>query len=205
MKSLHNAVVTAVSLALFASSNAETAPALPKDAETLRKSFREARQRAVLPLEQRYRSDLEKLLSAHTKAGHLNEALAIRQELEELAAMGKGDAVQPNKVEIDPGPSKAKLKSALPNLRLDGKWQYGVFPVVFTETEAVLNPGNKAFERKGAYEVTAPRKIRITFGPDGAAQKGGMVIEIELSKDMAEFTSTNRKDLSGKVTATVKQ
>ena len=45
----------------------------------------DARQRALQPLELKYKTELEKLLTAHTKAGHLNDALAIQAELDALA------------------------------------------------------------------------------------------------------------------------
>ncbi len=66
---------------------AEPTPELPKDAQALRKSFLEAKARALQPIEARYRSELERLLSNYTRAGKLDEALAIRTE---LGRMGGG-------------------------------------------------------------------------------------------------------------------
>jgi hypothetical protein len=55
--------------------------AMPEDAARLKKSWQDARARAVEPLDEKYRQELDKLLQAHTKAGRLDAALAIRAEL----------------------------------------------------------------------------------------------------------------------------
>jgi hypothetical protein len=76
-----------LTLALIATSEmfAQT-PVLPSDAIALRKAYDDARQRALQPIEQKYRIELEKLLAAHTKAGHLDDAIAIRAELSTLSS-----------------------------------------------------------------------------------------------------------------------
>ncbi len=71
---------------------AQMVPPLPKDADTLRKAYQDARQRALQPLDLKYKTELEKLLAAHTKAGHLDDALAIRAELDSLSPTAQPDA-----------------------------------------------------------------------------------------------------------------
>ena len=72
---------------------AEPTPELPKDAQALRKSFLEAKARALQPIEARYRSELERLLSNYTRAGKLDEALAIRTELGRMGGGALADQV----------------------------------------------------------------------------------------------------------------
>lgn len=54
---------------------------MPEDAARLKRGWQDARARAVEPLDAKYLQELEKLLQAHTKAGRLDAALAIRTEL----------------------------------------------------------------------------------------------------------------------------
>lgn len=54
---------------------------LPADAAKLRQSYTDACEKAVKPLTEKYVTELEKLLATHTKAGNLEAALAIKEEL----------------------------------------------------------------------------------------------------------------------------
>jgi len=90
MNRIHILLFTSL-IAVHPRVSAQSAAVLPKDAEALKKSFMDARQRALQPLELKYKTELEKLLTAHTKAGHLNDALAIQAELDALAP-------QPNRI-----------------------------------------------------------------------------------------------------------
>jgi len=75
------ALAASIFTALSMCSVAQTPVKLPKDAQALQTAYHEARQQALLPVERKYREELEKLLAAHTKAGRIDEALAIRTEL----------------------------------------------------------------------------------------------------------------------------
>jgi hypothetical protein len=57
---------------------------LPADAIKLRKSYLDAREKALKPLNGKYISELQRLLAAHTKTGNLSGALAIQAEIEQL-------------------------------------------------------------------------------------------------------------------------
>lgn len=70
----------------FQSLPAQTQKPLPKDAEALRLSYLRARIQALEPIDRKYANALENLLSAHTRAGQLDDALAIKAELEALKA-----------------------------------------------------------------------------------------------------------------------
>lgn len=170
----------------------------PKELGSLRESYQKARSVALAPIEKKYVDALTAMKERLTKAGNLEGALAVDAELKGiLGAVSSSEKTTGES--SDPGSSKAKLRALLPTLRIDGdgKWVYGNFPVAFTETEAILQPGSKLYEEKGAYEVIGPRKVRLTF--PATAGKSKKTFEIEFTRDMAEFTS-DRPDLKGKVT-----
>ena len=182
---------TAITLSL----SAQDAP-LPDKLSALKTSYHAAVSRATAPLTKTYATELERLKIDYTKKGDLSAALAVDAELKALAAANSPQ--KPGEEPTDPGSSKAKLKSLLPSIRIDGdgKWKYGNFPVMFTETEAILQPESKQYKQKGTYEVTGPRKVRLMFpAGDGNPQK---TFDIEFTRDMTGFTS-NSPDLKGKV------
>jgi Lectin C-type domain len=87
---LKNIIASVLMISASLALNAQTVPGLPKDAESLRKSYQEARQRALQPLDVKYKTELEKLLATHTKAGHLDDAIAIRAELAGIGSVTAG-------------------------------------------------------------------------------------------------------------------
>jgi len=88
---------------------------LPNDAQTLRSACHQARERALQPLTVKYKAELEKLLAAHTKGGRLDEALAIRKEIELLEIPSSSNATQQSKAT-----SKAeRLRAELSGSRWD--------------------------------------------------------------------------------------
>jgi hypothetical protein len=89
---LRNIIAIAIMISASSALVAETTPSLPKDADALRKSYQDARQRALQPLDVKYKTELEKLLAAHTKAGRLDEAIAIRAELARIGVPTSGGA-----------------------------------------------------------------------------------------------------------------
>lgn len=81
-----------------ASSAASTSPGSakkPAQVEPLRKAWIQAREKAILPSKAIYVRELQKLQATYTKAGQLEEALAVKQELENVDADSgtSGDAV----------------------------------------------------------------------------------------------------------------
>lgn len=89
---LRNIIASAIMISASSALVAQTTPSLPKDAEALRKSYQDARQRVLQPLDVKYKTELEKLLAAHTKAGQLDDAIAIRAELARIDAATVGGA-----------------------------------------------------------------------------------------------------------------
>ena len=137
MKSI--ATTIAVLIAAHSLASAQSAPSLPKDAETLRKSYLEAKQRATQPLDQKYKADLEKLLAAHTKAGHLDDALSIRAQLDIL-----GSAT----VTADPD---------LQTNQVVGVWKYEVATAKYNSDIELTVDGMATFKRdntKGKWSIS---------------------------------------------------
>jgi len=60
---------------------------LPEEALRLKNAYQQSVERAIQPLQQRYVADLTRLMEQLTKAGRLEEAVAIRTE---LASVKKG-------------------------------------------------------------------------------------------------------------------
>lgn len=59
---------------------------LPADATQLKQAYLEARAKALKPLDERYLVELKKLLDSHTRAGDLDGAVAIKEEITRLEA-----------------------------------------------------------------------------------------------------------------------
>jgi hypothetical protein len=56
----------------------------PKEIGLLKAQWQEARNKVTRPLDEKYKAELEKLLTQKTKDGLLEEALAVKEELEAL-------------------------------------------------------------------------------------------------------------------------
>jgi len=82
---MHRTILSLATLVLSASQLwSQSESALPADAQSLRKAYIQAKDRAIEPLTIKYKAELAKLLEIHTRAGRLDEALAIRKEIESL-------------------------------------------------------------------------------------------------------------------------
>ncbi len=173
-------------------------PNEPKDLTSLRESYQRARSAALAPIEKKYSDALAAMKVRLTKAGNLEGALAVDTELKTILPPSTSDQKSSGDSSVT-GSSRAKLKELLPSMRLDGNWEYGVFIVVFNDVEATLQPETK-FTRKGPYEVIGPRMVRFTLtARDNVPNDSDMVFEIEFTRDMTQFTSSNRPDVKGKV------
>jgi hypothetical protein len=63
---------------------ATTHAAEPPQLTALRQSYQQARTRVTEPIDTRYRQDLQRLLEASTRAGKLDEALAVKAEMDQV-------------------------------------------------------------------------------------------------------------------------
>ncbi len=63
-------------------------PRLPEEANRLKQTFRKEAERALQPLRERYVADLKRLIDQYTRAGRLDDALAVKTEIEAAAYEG---------------------------------------------------------------------------------------------------------------------
>ena len=59
---------------------------LPDEAAQLKRAYQQAAERAVGPIRERYAADLKRLLEQATRSGKLDQALAIKNELDTVSA-----------------------------------------------------------------------------------------------------------------------
>ena len=168
-------------LFVFAASalNAQTATALPKDAGTLRK-YQEARQRALQPLELKYRTELEKLLATRTKAGHLDDAIAIRKELDSLTQSSKSDT------SATPDDSNSPVLTSG-----DWHWTTGVYdkPTQFLADSTWQNAWFK-----GSWEIKG-RKLHLKY-----TNSDGKKFESTLERNRTNGSFSGKDGLGGDMT-----
>lgn len=152
-------IFIAIAIMIGASSAlvAQTTPSLPKDAESLRKSYQDARQRALQPLDAKYKTELEKLLAAHTKAGHLDDAVAIRTELDSLALSGSTTAAKSTTAPAEPDVKASSDLSWLVGKSLvDGGWAWH-----FQENQQVSKTASDKPAGSYRYTVEADGRIKV--------------------------------------------
>jgi hypothetical protein len=70
------------------------APKLPDEASRLKQTYQQDLERAAQPIRERYLFNLKRLLDNATRDGKLNDALAIKTELDAAAASDGIDSVQ---------------------------------------------------------------------------------------------------------------
>ena len=187
---MHNSTPTTIGafLALAVFCHAQE-PKAPQEFLVLKETWSKARKQATDPVDKRYSDALSAMKTRFTKAGQLEGALVVDAELKALTAVAP----------TPPSTSKGNLKALLPTIEIKGTWAHGDFHVAFTETEATMAPGTK-FERRGNYEVTAQRKVKLDFPP--APPYPILKVDIEFNREMTEFTSS-RADLKGTVKTNV--
>ncbi|MBL9116003.1 MAG: hypothetical protein JNJ83_13435 [Verrucomicrobiaceae bacterium] len=142
-------------------------PPLPSDAQSLRKAYDEARQRALQPLEQKYRDELEKLLAAHTKAGRLDDAIAIRAELSSLSAPTASNQ-QPKQTE----PATAKPSAPVAATLHGTRWKAAKAdkPVIIFRTDKDILQVLWAEGGSGSYDYTVDRR-KVSWKMGGRPQQ----------------------------------
>ena len=153
-------VILAASVISFAFG--QSAPVLPQDAVALQKSYLDARQRALDPVERKYRTELEKLMAAHTKAGRIDAALAIRREIDQM----KAD--EPDRVQ-----SKRQLSEWLLTISADhiASGGHGKFLTTFTRRKAVVLKEKTGKIDEYDFTIDLPRTVtffnlKFTFSED---------------------------------------
>lgn len=98
----------AFAMAAVAQDDAAANPVPEPDRLTvLRDSWQSARERALRPIDQTYQAELKKLLDEFTRAGRLEDALAVKNELETVAA---GEAPPADVAAAVPAPATAPEK-----------------------------------------------------------------------------------------------
>lgn len=91
MKSITQA--TGALLALSVISLAQEAKELPAEAKRLKAAYTDAVERQTKPLRDRYAADLNRLLDQLTRAGRLDDAIAIKDELSTLGSSATPSAL----------------------------------------------------------------------------------------------------------------
>ena len=102
---------------------------LPAEAVKLRQSYLEAREKAVKPIDERYVIELKKLLDTHTRAGNLEAALAIRDEITRLEA----PAATPSAAVVPPQDNQTSGSAKKLHRELSGSvWETNWYQMTFT-------------------------------------------------------------------------
>jgi len=148
----------------------EPAPGkLPEEANRLRQNFWEAAEHAVQPVRERYVADLKRLLEQYTRAGRLDDALAVKAELEASAHEGVESA--------------ADFERRLVGI----KWMWnGGFEVEFR-----ADGTGTAFGLK--WKTVRPYTVTYTFSN---GNHGTVVFERNLSRAAAEEVNNGGKKYS---------
>jgi len=158
-------------IALSAPPAANDSAKLPEEANRLKQNFRQAAERAVQPLRERYIADLKRLLDQTTRAGKLEDALAIKNEIEAVSA-GTGAAAD----------TVAEFERQLMGV----KWTWnGAFTFEF-------QPDGKSSGRGLTWKTVRPYTIEYKF-PD--SNHGTIVFERNISRAaIDEITSSGKKN-----------
>jgi hypothetical protein len=163
------ALLNLVLLTAFASA------AEPEKLLKLRSSYESAVTKATAPIQRTYLQELEKLKVEFTKAGKLEDALAIDTEIKKLT---EGQATQSGEA------SDAKLpstKSGLEKLLSDTTWS-----VVREQDQKPW--GDVTFHSTGKF--TGFNKSDMEWKASGKGKVLVGAYEFEFTKDMSQFTVT---------------
>ena len=137
---------------------------LPDDAIKLKQSYTDARDKALKPLNDKYVAEMNKLLAAHTKAGNLEAALAIKEEITKFAQPATQTAESASTVAGKTGQSK-KLYRELAGSTWATKW-YDMTLTLTAEggiTFSSPRPGNG-----WRWKVTEDGELLISQSADSA-------------------------------------
>lgn len=136
---------------------------LPDDAARLKQAHAEACEKALKPINERYLSELNKLLAAHTKAGNLESALAIKEEITRLTQTNI-PAPDPSQSVADSTGQSKKIYREL----ADSTWTTDWYSMTVTLTA----DGSVSFSspRPGAgwrWKVSEDGKLLLSLKADG--------------------------------------
>jgi hypothetical protein len=96
-------LISALVLSMSGFCLGQDAEKLPEDAAQLRSTYQELVERAAKPIRDRYVADLKRLLEQYTRAGKLDQALAIRHEIESMES----------RTPVDPGETVEQFQHKL--------------------------------------------------------------------------------------------
>lgn len=148
----------AILLVSAISSSAQKGAALPDRAVALKKSYQEARQRALRPVVATYKTELAKLLEDYAKAGKLDEALAVRKKIDSLTG------------EVPQTKEASKFKSSI----ADTQWVWAGGPMMtfYADGRAELAEDSGAILFKYTWVQKSPRVVQLTqLTPPNVGQK----------------------------------
>lgn len=168
-------------LALGAVVAACSAQDLPSEASDLKKWWKDQRTKAVekaaAPFDRKYREELERLLEKKTKAGLLEEALAIKKEIEELDGPKVSDIVKELESKIVGTAWERESGSHLVTFFEDGK---------FTSEDRWKSANNISH---GRWVVTGARTIQCMN-----TQYPGIITEISFNPAFSKMEARNIED-----------
>jgi hypothetical protein len=149
----------------------------PKELEAARAAYRQSVERATQPLKTKYLSDLGRLRETYTRAGKLNEALAVENEVRSLTGQSAlpmaavtSEAASKQTITISSRDGGTALGPAKKGQRLrvqyvDGEWT--------TTGGQPVSPDNAphAFAKVAVVGVVAGKEEVIMMLPNGTKQR----------------------------------
>ena len=119
----------------------------PEELKRLRQEYQQKREAALKPITLSYQQQLEQLSKNFTQRSQLDEALAVRKELENIAATeGR----------------QADLRDAL----LNWKWSWTTVAAKETDVSITFSPDGTSSHRGGrqTWTILGPREIKFVQG-----------------------------------------
>ncbi len=188
-------------LLLVAGSSRSETPPLPGKLAALRESYHRAMERAAEPIRATYVQELRKLRDEYTKAGQLQPALAVDEELNALqpgaptsgvdSTDGGGSSLGPDfaGVAVDGDRALLPLRQG-EKLFADGEMEWGEVPKALSGLKFVQPRGKH--EGVTRLQVVSAGMVYIVvtsrFGvQDGEPGTGGMVSQRQLRRDGWRF------------------
>lgn len=154
----------------------------PADLVRLRDNYQQAAERALTPVKATYEKELQKLLDAYTKAGKLDDALVVKNELAKL----KGGVVT--------APVSSPETDKLRGYFVDRTWVTGsgsAFSFNKDGTgEVQWNEGKEAFK----WEITDPKTVAV----QRPGKRAYFFFESKQKGEMADSLDGTRRKLEPK-------
>ncbi len=155
---------------------------LPKEAESLKALWQEARDKAVRPIDEKYKAELEKLLSRKVQDSNLEEALAIKKEIESLSKPVVDEVTRNVESKIVGTIWERESGSHVMTFLEDGK---------FSSEDRWKSSNNVSH---GRWVVTGPRTIQCIN-----SQFAGIITEISFNPAFTKMDARNIEDPATKV------